>query len=296
MRICPACAARHDAAVAACPACGWSAPLVDRFPAFAPELNAEGAAGFRPEAFEELARHEAGNFWFQGRNRLLRWVVARHAARSRKALEIGCGTGFVLSAMAEWFPGASHHGSEIFTAGLSFAARRAPAVKLMQMDARHLGYEDEFDLIGAYDVLEHIKEDDRVLSQIYTALTPGGVLCVTVPQHPWLYSHADTYACHERRYARGELEAKMERTGFSVEYSTSFVTLLLPLMVLSRLMQRHQPASNYDPSAELRLSPMMNGLLAALMRCELLLLKAGLRLPIGGSRLVVARKAPPNGR
>jgi SAM-dependent methyltransferase len=163
------------------------------------------------------------------------------------------------------------------------------------MDARHLGYENEFDLIGAYDVLEHIKEDDQVLSQIHTALTPGGVLCMTVPQHPWLYSHADTYACHERRYARGELEAKMESAGFSIDYSTSFVTLLLPLMVLSRLLQGRQPASSYDPSAEFRLSPMMNKILSAVMRFEFLFLRAGIRFPVGGSRLVVAHKATTDG-
>ena len=290
MRLCSNCATAHEATLAACPACGWAPPVVNGFPALAPEMDAAGAAGFRPEGFDALAALEAGSFWFRARNRLILWAVRRHAPGMRNLLEIGCGTGFVLAALAQAFPDARITGSEVFTRGLAFAAGRVPRARLVQMDARDIGHVDEFDVIGAFDVLEHIAEDTEVLAQIGQALVPGGVLVLTVPQHPWLWSPADDYACHQRRYRRGEMERKLRAAGFTVERSTSFVTLLLPAMLASRLLQRRTDADSYDPTAEFRLHPLLNTLFGAVMRLESALIRAGLPLPVGGSRLVVACK------
>ena len=250
-------------------------------------------AGFNPDAFADLAALEEGHFWFQARNRLILWAVGKHAPGFARMLEIGCGTGFVLRALARRFPGAKICGSEIFTAGLSFAAQRVPAADLSQMDARDIGHLAEFDVIGAFDVLEHIAEDRLVLAQIRAALVPGGVLVLTVPQHPWLWSPADDYACHERRYTAGELAGKLTEAGFTIERSTSFVTLLLPAMLLSRWQRRRVAPDRQDLTAEFRLHPALNAVFLAIMQVEFLLLRAGLTLPVGGSRLVVARAPGP---
>jgi SAM-dependent methyltransferase len=57
---------------------------------------------------------------------------------------------------------------------------------LFQMDARKIPFESEFDVIGAFDVLEHIEEDEKALAQIFHAVLPGGGLILTVPQHRFL--------------------------------------------------------------------------------------------------------------
>jgi SAM-dependent methyltransferase len=289
MRLCRDCGLPHASDLAACPGCGWAPPLRNGFVAYAPDLDAAGTPGFKPEAFAELARLEEGHFWFQARNRIILWAMARHAPNPGRILEIGCGTGFVLQALARQFPQARVTGSEVFTTGLVHARQRLPGVLLCQMDARDIGHEAEFDVIGAFDVLEHIAEDERVLDQARKALVPGGVLVLTVPQHPWLWSPADDYACHERRYTARELTGKLQRAGFAIERSTSFVTLLLPAMMLSRLQKRREAAETRDPASEFRLPPLLNALFLAIMRVEFLLLRLGLSLPVGGSRLVVAR-------
>lgn len=294
MKICPECQTRHASDIRPCPNCGWEAPVVNGFPSYAPAIDASGDAGFRPESFADLATHEAGNFWFEARNRLISWALDRHASGFRSMLEIGCGTGFVLAAQMRRFPGARFTGSEIFTAGLGFAAARAPDATLCQMDARDIGFVDEFDVVGAFDVLEHIAEDTTVLSQIHQALTPGGVFVLTVPQHAWLWSHSDDYACHERRYSAAELSTKLTSAGFTIERSTSFVTLLLPAMMASRVMQRRSRPEDYDPTSEFRMSKALNAMFSGVMALEFLLIRMGLNLPAGGSRLVVARK--PGGR
>lgn len=291
MRVCPECTHDHPAEQTKCPHCNWSPPIVGGFPAYAPDLNAAGAAGFKPESFAELARYEEGSFWFRARNNLILWAVERHAPKFRNMLEIGCGTGFVLSALAHRFPEARFTGSEIFTRGLQFAAQRAPKARLYQMDARAIGHRDEFDVIGAFDVLEHIAEDKIVLKEIHKALLPGGILVLTVPQHGWLWSHSDDYACHQRRYTAAELTHKLKETGFTIIRSTSFVSLLLPAMLLSRFLQRRTTLEDFDPSAEFRLNPVLNAVFFRLMQIEIFFIRAGLSLPLGGSRLVVARKA-----
>ena len=115
----------------------------------------------------------------------------------------------------------------------------------------------------------------------------GGFLLLTVPQHPWLWSAADDYAHHVRRYTAQELRRKVLHAGFRIEYCTSFVSLLLPLMALQRLSSRNQ---NYNPDNEFKISQLLNAALYLVMQLELALLRLGLRFPAGGSLLLLARK------
>lgn len=239
-----------------------------------------------------MASLEAESFWFRARNELILWALCRYCPNVKSFLEIGCGTGFVLSGIAREHPKVKLSGSEIFLEGLPYASQRVPEANLMQMDARKIPFRDEFDAVGAFDVIEHIDEDEAVLAELYRALKPGGLLLLTVPQHPWLWSTTDDYACHVRRYTARELQSKTRDAGFEVIRSTSFVSLLLPIMMLSRLgkkqSRRGDPAT--DPYAELRLSKRINQFLYYVMAAEGKLIRVGLNFPVGGSRLMIARK------
>ncbi len=287
MRLCPGCGGVLAAAGWNCGNCAYQAPQRDGFVALAPAL-ADQAEGFDPALFTELAALEAGNFWFRARNRLIVWALQRYAAGFGSLLEVGCGTGYVLQGIAAAFPQARLVASEAETEGLRFAAQRVPGAEFLQMDARRMPYEQEFDVVGAFDVIEHIGEDETVLAQMRRALRPGGSLLLTVPQHPFLWSEYDARAHHVRRYTAAELRQKLGRAGFTVVRMTSFVSVLLPLMMLSRLSRRTD-AANYDPLAELRIGRFANTLLERALDAERLLIRAGLPLPCGGSLLAVAR-------
>lgn len=196
----------------------------------------------------------------------------------------------MLSGIARAFPGAQLRGSEIFTAGLTFAAARLPATNLMQMDARNIPFVDEFDTIGAFDVLEHIEADTLVLAQIYDALKPHGVMLLTVPQHPWLWSHVDDYSCHVRRYSAKELCAKIEGAGFKILRTTSFVSSLLPAMFVSRMMKKRTTKGGAEVKAESRMPLWLNRTFEIILGVEIYLIRKGINFPLGGSRLIVARK------
>lgn len=290
MKRCLACERRFEGPGWRCPACGFEPASALGFTAFAEGVPAADIA-FDPSRFEALARVETAHFWFASRAELIAWALRRHFPAARTLLEIGCGTGRVLAAIARRTAIARLTGSEAHVAGLRIAARAAPAAELLQMDARRIPYRDEFDVVAAFDVIEHIEDDATVLREMFAACRPGGGIMLTVPQHPWLWSARDAVAGHYRRYRRADLLRRMAGAGFERPWTSSFVTLALPLMALSRLGQR--TAERVDPSRELELGAATNRILAAAMRVERWLIAAGARLPVGGSLLAVAHKARP---
>lgn len=287
MKRCFACNVNFRSSLIDCPNCGVGPVLSDGFRAYAPEF-AYGGGGFKSTYFSDLAGLEKTNFWFQSRNSLILWALKKYFPALSSMMEVGCGTGFVLSGVSKAFPSAQLVGSEIFVAGLHYASQRIPRAEFVQMDARHIPYESEFGVIGAFDVIEHIKEDMSVLQSMFNAIKPGGGLIVTVPQHQWLWSAADNYACHERRYSSADLHAKLQETGFEIIRSTSFVSLLLPVMMFSRM--RSSIEKEFDALGELRINPAINWALKSVMSIERVFIQLGISIPFGGSRLVVAKR------
>lgn len=288
MRLCNSCHKPFDHGSWQCPYCLYEPQRLDGHLAFAPEL-AKDSEGFEASYFARLADMEAGNFWFRSRNRLLTWALRRYFPEAKTFMEIGCGTGFVLSGIRQAFPELVLAGSEIFSDGLNFAADRLPGVELFQMDARRIPFREEFDLIGAFDMLEHVKEDEEVLAQMYQATRMRGGILLTVPQHPFLWSEVDEYARHVRRYSSRELRAKVERAGFEIMRTTSFVSLLLPLMSISRLNKRSSN-QGFDASSEIGISGPINSLLERILDLERAMIRLGVSFPVGGSLLLIARR------
>ena len=113
---------------------------------------------------------------------------------------------------------------------------------------------------------------------------------LTVPQHPFLWSFSDDFGRHKRRYTEAELVEKVERVGFEVIRVTSYVSFLLPLLLLSRMKQR-KSQDDYDPMAEFQISQLLNVLLEKVLDLERILIKCGLYFPAGGSLLVIAKRS-----
>lgn len=242
---------------------------------------------FDVELFAELAEVEQRNFWFRARNRVILWALARWFGDAGSFLEIGCGTGFVLQAVAEAFPQLELCASDMYEEGLAFAQRRVPRAEVLCADATTIRCERPWDVAGAFDVLEHIGADTDAIRAVSACLSPGGGLIVTVPQHPLLWSPFDAASRHVRRYRRGELEGKLEANGFRILHSTSFMSLPLPLFAAARLGSRRR--SETSVVDELRRGDAAAPVLDPLLAIEFALLRRGVRFAAGSSRLVVAR-------
>ena len=293
MKQCLHCSQEFESLNWHCPRCGLQPERSGNLLVFAPEL-AHNSSGFKASYFGPLVALEVGHFWFRVRNALIIWALGKYGARVSSFMEIGCGTGFVLQGISRGFPKIRLVGSEIYPEGIAFAAERIAGGEFIQMDARQIPFIAEFDAVGAFDVLEHIEEDETALQQMFRALKPDGLLLLTVPQHRWLWSTVDEYACHIRRYTVRELHEKVALAGFTIVRSTSFVTSLLPSMMISRLLQRGNSES-FDPHSELRINLILNRILEWFLRMELGLIRMGFSFPVGGSRLIVAAKIENTG-
>ncbi len=286
--MCLSCGERFTAEGWCCPSCYACPETVDGFLSFAPDLL-DPDEYFNPEAFERLFGIESNHFWFKSRNQLLLWALEKYFPHAESFLEIGCGTGYVLSGIQAKFPRLHIWGSDIFSKGLSFAQQRLSSVSLLQMDARRIPFESEFDIVGAFDVLEHIDEDVFVLQQMLQATKPGGGVIITVPQHPFLWSVVDERSFHKRRYTRIELEKKVTEAGLRIVHVTSFVSLLLPLMLISRI-RRERSRKEFDPAVEARIGGMANTILKSILTVERVCIKRGFTFPVGGSLLMIAKR------
>jgi len=286
MKLCLACGNSFVSSEWLCPFCAKTPEKIDGFLAFAPELSHNNKS-FHSEYFEKLMPLEVRNFWFQARSDLIINALQRYFSDFKSFLEIGCGTGIVLSKVRTSFPQAVLVGSEIYTAGLACTSRRVAGAELLQMDARRIPFESHFDVIGAFDVLEHIEEDEIVLREMHKALKPRGGIILTVPQHPRLWSYQDEAACHVRRYAAEDIRRKVMKAGFDIVRMTSFVFFLLPFMWVSRKLTRKKFS---DPFAELKISTPLNEIFKVVMKLEEMIIELGVSLPVGGSLLIVARK------
>lgn len=283
---CPECNHKYEFHLSGCDSCKFRPVEIEGFFAWAPELSSVND-GYDSEVYKVLAENEEKNFWFRNRNKLIIWAMRKYTAEVNSFLEVGCGTGFVLEGVSSAYPNTRICASEIHVSGLKFAAERLDSARFFQMDARKIPFEEEFDVIGAFDVIEHIEEDSLVLLNLWKALNPGGFVVITVPQHPWLWSQADEIALHKRRYTNAELTQKLKSSGFDICYSTSYMFLLLPLMLLSRYIFRFFKRSN---NREIAPPGLLNTLMDWILQLELAFTRLGVKFPVGGSRLIVATK------
>ena len=289
MKVCVACEERFETSGWRCPSCSFEPKPLGGHRAFDPEL-AEKNTYYDPAFYEKIASIEPRSFWFRSRSRLIAWALKRYFPTADNFLELGCGTGFILSCIAERFPSMALYGGDVCIAGLDYTRERLDArAELFQLDCKKVPYCEEFAVIGAFDLLEHVKEDERVLAEAYKALGRGGGLILTVPQHSFIWSRADALAHHVRRYSAKDLRGKLERAGFKVLYMGSFVSLLFPLMAALRLTKKRS-CKDDGMISELRLGKVLNYFLERVQGFERFFIMHNVRFPFGGSLLAVARK------
>jgi len=270
--------------------------VINGIKCYNPEVALENS-DYPAESFKLLFEIEDENFWFVNRNGIIQHLFQKHLGiGSKKVLEIGCGTGYVLKGLQCRFEKYTLYGSEIHIEGIQFAQKRLPAIEFIQLDATHMPFENEFDAIGAFDVLEHIEDDVKVIQEVHKSLKKGGLFLISVPQHQWMWSINDDIAYHKRRYSRKELKNKLINEGFEIVYISSFVFILFPFMYISRFFKQKIKLTEITNEVilkemnELKLNPLVNSIFGWFMKVDFFLIKRGISLPFGGSLIAVAKK------
>ena len=194
-----------------------------------------------PEVFSLMASHEEHHWWFVGRRAVIDALLDRlPLAASSEVLEAGCGTGGNLYMLARRGHVSAFEPSVVARDIASRKAQHAVVVDGELPD--RLPFEaGSFDLVVALDVLEHIERDEEALFSLALMAKPGGHILVTVPAHPILWGAHDRRLHHIRRYRRSELKRLCAATGCELSFLTAFNTILSPIAVTLRLMERISP-------------------------------------------------------
>ena len=247
--------------------------------------------------FEELLKAEENHFWFKYRNNVIGSNVFELLVNCKNSrfLELGCGNGNVIREIEKRLPEATIVGSELHEEGL-LNARGRVACELVQADIYSLPNWAKFDLIGIFDVLEHLPDDVKALQEIRQSLKPGGKLIITVPASMKLWSYFDEVAGHFKRYSCDTLEEALLKSGFKIVKNEPFMMPLFPVMWLSRKFTQLKKKLGLNGQKEdralandqLKISPFMNFIMGTILGIEGKLINMGVRMPFGTSILAIA--------
>jgi len=277
-----------------CPNCNLTIPFQDGILRF-PSIGTNSEDHFPKDAFENLYKVEANSFWFEVRNIIIGKTLQDYLPVRSRLIEVGCGTGFVSRYLKEI--GYHVECGDLHLEGLQYCKERDAGEAYYQFNLQDPIFSEEYDAYCAFDVLEHLDDDERALDNMYVGLKPGGFLFLTVPACNAIWSYADEYAGHKRRYSAKDLECKVRSAGFEVIRLTYFMTFLFPAIALSRLLFRSnarkqsscQTEKGNRVMKELELNPLLNTLFYHIFRMELPLIRR-MDLPFGSSLLCVAVK------
>jgi SAM-dependent methyltransferase len=241
----------------------------------------------RPSEYELMFRMEQEHWYFRGKRRIVLELLRPFIGSGNlHILDAGCGTGGILADLQQMGTICAIDPSHDAIAYCSL--RGYPHV--VQASVTDLPFADaSFDLVTALDVIEHVDDDQAALRELCRVLRPGGMLLLTVPAYMLLWSGHDTALHHKRRYRERELRDKVADSGFRIVRSTSFNTILFPLIMAIRVTRRILGIDRASSDSNELPAPMVNSLLYLILKTEALLLKV-LNFPVGVSLALLARK------
>jgi SAM-dependent methyltransferase len=237
----------------------------------------------------ELQTHRAEerHWWYRGRRKVLARVFAElglpHPAR---ILDAGCGSGRNMVELARL---GTVTGVELSATSVTLARERGVG-EVIEGSVLEMPFEtDSFDLAVSLDVIEHLDQHLEALRELRRVVAPGGALLVTVPAYGWLWSGHDEINHHFRRYTRPSLQRVAEQAGWQQVRTTYFNSLLLPVAILLRALDRWSTKTT-ESSLDLWVPPEpVNRLLELPLDLEASLIGRGGRIPAGLSLLAVFR-------
>jgi SAM-dependent methyltransferase len=237
--------------------------------------------------YDRMNELETGHWWFVARRRIIAALIDRHLQKRPGAaiLEAGCGSGGNLPMLGQF--------GQVDAFEYDATARQQAAEK-SRLDVRFGALPDDlpfadrrYDLIGLFDVLEHVEADAASLAALRDRLSDRGVIVVTVPAFPWLWSRHDERHHHFRRYTRASLGKVAGAAGLRVRYASYFNFFLFPVAVTARALKRLTGSDTPDDTMP---APAVNAVLTRIFGIERHLV-GRIRLPVGLSLAAVLEKA-----
>lgn len=219
-------------------------------------------------------------WWYRARADLLEAALGSHLGTPQRVLDVGSADGPSVG----WMRGAHDR----FT--IDVDPRGLVAGEGVCASAVALPFADEtFDVVGAFDVLEHCEPEQVAMAELVRVLRPGGRLLMSVPAYQWAWTDHDVRAGHHRRYTRPRLVSAVERGGLDVLRATYGFSSVFPFFVAERALRRVRQRGGSEPQGLSPVSPILERLLLGLTGLDRWVLSRR-DLPFGSSVFLAAVK------
>jgi SAM-dependent methyltransferase len=234
----------------------------------------------------EMYALESSHWWFWGKRLLMRRLLGERLTRGgARILDIGCGAGANALELSQY---GDVTASDRSLDALAFVRARG-VESVVAAEAPFLPFGDgTYDVVTAYDVVEHVEDDHTFVTELARVLAPGGALAIHVPAWPFLWSRHDEVLEHKRRYTKRGLRALLDASGLQLEYVgwTNF-SIFAPTAAIRML--RNVTGSEGGGADLGVVPPPINTILRGIYRVEAGL-AATTRLPIGVSLAAIATR------
>lgn len=236
--------------------------------------------------YQDLYSLEKRHWWHLAKRKTVGQLLKEFVAHKNiKILDIGCGTGENLHFFSKF---GQVWGVDVSQQAVNYCKKRGLThVKIAASDQLPFS-QKSFDVVTLLDVLEHV-EEKPTLHQIAKILKPKGILIITVPAYPWLWSSWDKVLHHKRRYTKASLTTALQQNGFQVrKISYLYAFLVIPAKIIRLMKSVFSVNTSYSSDFKLS-SPLINRIFLKITDWERLF---ALRysLPFGTSIICLAVK------
>lgn len=236
---------------------------------------------------------ETKHWWWVARKKIVINLLRKYAkGNNNLILDAGCGTGAGMLYLQEF---GTVYGVDLSSKAVAFCKKRG-ITKVKLGDVSKLPFKNGyFDIVCLMDVIEHVSNDKLVIKEMYRVLKKNGILLMTLPALPFIYSKHDKEQGHFRRYSKQDLIKIFNGTGFREIKISYFNVFLSPLIIIIRLSSRlggpFAKLADFDSKVnyEIFKKRLTNSILSQIFSVESVLLSS-MNLPFGISLLSIHKK------
>jgi len=243
------------------------------------------------QEYSQMYELESSHWYFVGKRvvleRLLKKVLI--SGCEYDLLDVGCGTGIFLTVLEQF---GNAVGVDTSAVALEFCRKRGLSRLFQSIKETELPFEDRsFDVVTAFDLLEHLEDDVSMLCEIKRVCRPGGQILLTVPAHPFLWSEHDIALHHKRRYKQKNFRSLLSAADLKCRRMTYINSFLFPVAVMYRTLRNLLPKKESQAKSEffVQLPAAVNKILLSIFAMESRLIPR-MSLPMGLTLLALCEK------
>ena len=236
---------------------------------------------------KEMAELQSDHWWYEGRRNILSALIAKmKLPADATILEGGCGPGANLKMLSKFGKVSAFEPDD-------FSVQHAGSISGLDIKngtlPNGLPFSESFDLVCAFDVIEHIGDDIGSVKALCDHTKTDGYAIFTVPAFQFLWSHHDDINFHKRRYTKAMLRDVLQKAGYKIEFISYYNFFLFPLAAGIRLLKNALRLKEQGSDVTMPKSNFINKMMIMVFSSEMHLLQF-MPLPFGLSVVAVCRK------